>query len=234
MKSITCVIIEDEIASQELLSYKLNELFPEIDIIKIIDNVPEAISYLKIHTPDFIFLDNQLKGGYGIQLLQELNEIHFDIIFLTAHADYALQAFRYNAIHYLLKPLITSDFIDAVDRILTKRKKNFDSDKKLFINSQNESYFIPHSQIIYLQSSGAYTELISRNKKYTISKNLGKLEAEIDSEKFIRINHSHLVNRIHIQSVEKGKQAFLILKNEDKLPISQRKYTSVITLLEKE
>jgi two-component system LytT family response regulator len=231
--NLNCVIIEDEHASQELLRLKLTEYFPQITVLKIIDNVSEAIDFLQSNSTDLVFLDNQLKGGFGIQILEKLKEFSFDIVFLTAHSNHTIEAFKYGATHYLLKPLITEDLIEAINRVFTKRKLEVPKEaRKIIINSQNESVAINHNQITYLKSSGAYTEVNTINRKIIVSKNIGKLEFQLNSNDFIRVNHSYIVNKRHILTIKKGKNAFVVLSNEEEIPISQRRYGFVINQLE--
>lgn len=234
--NLNCVIIEDERASQELLRIKLNEHYPSINILKIIDNVPEALSFLRDHAVDLVFLDNQLKGGFGTQILAELNGFSFEVIFITAYEQHAIDAFRFGATHYLLKPLITDELKEAVDRVF--KKNNLETSKherKISINSHKESVSLPHSQITYLKSNGAYTEVNTLNeRKYFVSKNIGKMESQLDSDEFIRVSHSYLVNRTHIVSIKKGRNTFILLSNDEQIPVSQRKFSHVISEIERE
>lgn len=233
--NLKALIIEDEPASQELLALKLERFFPDIELLKIIDNAPDALAFLTNNKVDIVFLDNQIKGGYGIQILEALPSIQFDVIFHTAHADYALQAFKFGAIHYLLKPLITSDFLDAVNRAIAKRSGQpigKEPEKKFIVNSQQETLALDFDQLYYFQSSGAYTEVNTIDKKYILSKNLGKIETELDSKKFLRVNHNFIVNKDKIESIEKGKNALINLSNRERIPISQRRYQFVLAAFE--
>lgn len=219
---MNCVIIEDELAGQEIIKYKLNQYFPEIKILKIIENKQEAIEFIKSNSEiDLIFVDIEIKGGNSIEFFSDLGLIKFEIIFITAYENFAIHAFKIGATHYLLKPFKDVDFKTAVQRVIDNSTN--DIDLVLKIPYKNEWVSIPFSDIIYLKSDGSYTNIISTNKTYISSKKLGDFEKNIENSNFFRVHHSYIVNLSKIEKIIKGRNGKIHLANNDIIPISQRK-----------
>lgn len=232
---MNCVIIEDEIAGQEILKYKLNKFFPEIKIIKIIESKDEAIIFLNQHHNEinFIFLDIQLKGGTGIEVIEACSFLqNLNIIFTTAYEKYALDAFHFNAAHYLLKPINDVDFQEAIQRIY--KRNNFTSQTSfLTIPNRNEYFKIQLKEVLYFKSDGSYTEIFTEQKKIISSKNMGDIEKILPESNFVRVHHSYIINIEKIEHVEKGRTGFVKLIEGTKVPISQRKMPDLINRIKK-
>jgi two-component system LytT family response regulator len=233
---MNCVIIEDELAGQEIIKFKLNEFFSEISILNVIDNTSEAIRYLTENREniDFVFLDIEIKGGSGIDVLNSLKEFSFDIIFTTAYEHYALQAFEFGATHYLLKPINDKSFKIAVNRVIEKSIKIENQHlESILITNKNENYFIKLAEIMFLKSDGAYTEFYLEDKKLVSTKNIGEFEKTLSENIFFRIHHSYIVNKSFIKSFNKGRNGKIHISEEHILPISQRKIVEFTKFLEK-
>src|SRR5437773_12345205 len=110
-------VVDDEFQSRRFLTKMLQEYFPEVSIVGEASNVEEALNGIKQYEPDIVFLDIQMKGETGFDLLKRLPEINFALIFVTAFDQYAIKAFRFNAIDYLLKPIVTEELIEAVRKV---------------------------------------------------------------------------------------------------------------------
>lgn len=226
-----CIIIEDEKSGQELLKYKMSSLFPEIKILSIIDNKDDAVRFLENNEIDFIFLDIQIKGGTGINVLESLNQINFDVIFTTAYNNYMEDAFEIGAVHYLMKPFKDADLKTAIDRVYRKNYAHKEN-QTLVVSNKNELQIVKLSEIIYLKSDGSYTEIFLVNNKYISSKNMGEIEKVLDPTLFFRVHHSFIVNKNYIQKIEKNRNGNILLKNNHVVPISQRKLNDFIKQLE--
>ncbi len=221
---MNCVIIEDELAGQELLKIKLTRFFPEIQIVRIIDNKTEAVKFLNENPygVDFIFLDIQIKEGTGLQVLQEVENRHFEVIFTTAYDQYTLDAFQQEATHYLLKPIQDSELKTAVERLL-KKKNNNRGNETIIIPNKNSFFSLKINEILYFKSDGSYTEIFTSDKKLISSKNIGYFEKLLDKNHFFRVHHSYLVNKAHIVEVQKGRGGNVILTGNIQIPVSQRR-----------
>ena len=216
---IQCVIIEDEKASQDALIRKLNVFYPNINITAVIDNAPGAITYLSENKIDLVFVDNHIKQGRGMDVINHFKEKKFKIIFSTAFSEYAIEALNNNASYYLLKPYSDDEFKLAVQKCVLSDK---DTIKSITIGSNKEIVFF--KSILHLQSEGAYTIFhLEGGKTIYTSKNIGYYEKLLPSKYFFRIHHSSIVNQSKIKTINKGLNAYALLKNGTQLQISTRK-----------
>jgi len=237
------VIIEDEKGAVNILKYLLKTINKDMNIVGVAEGVTEAYTIIQQKQPDLVFLDIKLKDGSAFDLLKMFNEINFWIIFTTAYNDFAIKAFKFSAIDYLLKPIDIIDLKEAINRakklnqIRIKHREmllilqNYLNNKidKIVLNLSDEKKILLIKNIIRLEADGAYTVFITNEGKITTSKNLKNYQEMLGNEKFIRIHQSHLINKDFIKSYEKS--GYLILKNDEKIPVSFRKRNLIKTLL---
>lgn len=218
---IRCAIIEDELASRDILIERLRTFYPELEIKATIREKVEAVEFLTKNKVDLVFMDNHLIGGLGVQVLKEADMKNMEVIFVTAYTDYALEALNYGAAYYLLKPFSDGQFREAVDRALRKI-----SDRRRFLMVGTKQDTMIHlNEVNYIKSEGVYSVFHMKDgRKVISSKNLGLFESRLSFYNFYRIHHSLIVNVDEIACVEKGSNPMVKLKNgEIKLPVSQRK-----------
>ncbi len=219
------IIIEDEQPARVTLKSYLSRYFANIHIVAEIESIKEAVDYLSKNSPDIIFLDVQLEDGKGIDLLTKINSADYKIIFTTAHEEYALDAFKHKAFGYLVKPLDPLDFKEIVGRVINDLKGNPSelSKRKIKILVGHGHQWIALSEIIRCEAKSNYT-LIYTSKSESpliISKTLKHMEEEIlDSDRFLRIHHSHLVNKEFILN-EIIIDNHILLKTGDRIPVSR-------------
>ena len=218
---INCLIVEDEKSSQELLLSRLRELFPDIEVVGIIDSFREAVAFLKRYRIDIVFLDNHIKGGSGLGVLSQIPVMNFQVIFSTAYTEYAIEALNHGAVYYLLKPFSKEEFATGVKKALAKVTQF----RGLLVIGQGNKKAIQLDQLMYIESEGAYTFFVLSNKEKEISsRNLGSFEDKLPADRFFRIHHSYIVNINYIERVERGESLFVQLTDgETRLPISQRR-----------
>lgn len=227
---IHCVIIEDEIAGQVILSKKL-EMFPQCFICEIFDNTKDAIAYLSENEVDVVFLDIHLKGGSGIEVVEAIENRTFESVFITAHKDYAVDALNNNyASYYLLKPINNAEFTKAMESVLQKVKKKKES-SIIFVSHKGVSYGISVSDILYFQSDGPYTHIFTVDRQYLSSRNIGYFESIVSSDNFFRIHHSYLINVTKGKELMKTKGGVVIMENDIELPVSQRKLGDFVSFI---
>jgi two-component system LytT family response regulator len=234
------VIVEDEIASQEYLSEILRKAFPNLEIASIVDNVTDAIEAIRAHEPDILYLDIEIKLGTGFDVLSQLASRPFEVIFTTAFNTFALEAFRYHAIDYLLKPLSATHIIEATERCIKRFKKDRDNvslDKlieqlslprlqksKLGIHTLEGIEFVDVSDIVYGEAKGNYTELWMKNgTRITTSRKLKEIEEHLPEQQFFRIHHSYIVNLQFTKKYHKGRGGYIVLHDGKSLPVSSAK-----------
>jgi len=218
---IHCAIIEDEDQEQVLLQTLIERLYPEIVIDTIIDNVKQATEFLTQSRVDLVFLDNHLKGGYGLDVIK--NTIHqgFEVIYETAYSDYAIEALNKGAAYYLLKPYSEFQFKVAVEKAIRKiNEKN-----RLLVISSGHDGILKLDDILFIHSDGPYTHFILKdNPRVMASKNLGYFEKRLPENIFFRTHHSYIVNIDHVKKVEKSPTLKLVLSDgHTRIPVSQRK-----------
>lgn len=233
-------------ATQTLLQQYCSDFFEEIEIA---DGVHSGFSKIQEYNPDLVFLDVEMDDGTGFDLLAKFKSIDFQVIFVTAHDKYAINAFRFSAMSFLLKPIDSDELMNA----LLKAKEyihlkdsnaqyqifkahllesNNNQDKKIAIKDSNAIHFVQISQILHCESDGPYTTFILKEgNKIVTSKNLKEYEELLLPFGFLRSHHSHLINVQQISRFEKNDGGFLIMSNGDKIPVSQRKKEYILQQL---
>lgn len=240
----TCLIIDDEKLARELLREFL-EAFPEIEIIGECSKGTEAVEQINKLKPDLIFLDVQMPGMNGFDVLDEIEHEPY-VIFSTAYDQYAIKAFERNAVDYLLKPLDQERFKLAVERAL-KRKQTEEGkledllgslrpvntrtsyDSHLFVQKSEKLFNLPVEDIVYLEASGDYTVISTKNDQFVSSSGIGKLEELMNPEIFIRVHRSTIVNVNYLKEIERHFNGGMIVKmqNGKSFPVS-RTYAKLI------
>lgn len=224
---IQTIIVEDEITGQELLKLNIAEFFPECNIIAVVDNVKDAISSINTLRPRLVFLDIQIKGGTGFDVLEKIEYDSVKIVFVTAFSNYAIQAIKSRAVDYILKPINKTEFKATANHIRkTYFKKpedlNFLS-QSLAIKTSAGTEYIRFDQILYLKADGAYTHIQLVSNTMLSAKNIGEYENILPATSFFRCHHSYIVNTMHIEKLKKGRNGIIYLNNNHNVPISQRK-----------
>jgi two-component system LytT family response regulator len=242
------IIVEDEVASQEYLSNILLTNFPQLEIVALADNVPDAVSAIDMHQPGIVFLDVEIKLGTGFDVLAQLPKRSFEVVFTTAFNTFALEAFRFHAIDYLLKPLNVSEVIEATERSMLRAKQGSDNtllDKlleqlnhpvvqktKLGIHTLDGIEFVEVPDIVYGEANGNYTDLWMKNgTKITTSRKLKDMEESLPRQMFFRIHHSFIVNLQYVKKYHKGRGGYLVLHDGQSLPVSSAKKDDFIAWL---
>lgn len=245
------LIIDNEEPIRTELKNLITTYCPIIESIDEANGVAAGIKAISNGNPDIVFLDVEMDDGTGIDLVKQLNGIiTFQLIFITAHNKYAVDAFKLSAIDFLLKPIDSTELIESVNRAEKNIKtqsldrqlqilqeslgdlKNYD--KKIALKDSDSIYFIKVSDIIRCEASGAYTVFhIQNHKDILMSKGIKEFEDLLHNFGFYRTHHSHLVNLKKIVRFDKADGGILILDNEEKVPVSQRKKDNLLALLEK-
>ncbi|HQW46145.1 MAG: response regulator transcription factor [Bacteroidetes bacterium] len=251
MNTINCLVIDDEKQARNALRDLIVNDFPYVHIIAEADGVATAIAAIDTHKPDLIFLDINLGDGTGFQVLQQVQWKQCMVIFTTAYDQYAVAAFKLNAIDYLLKPVMMEDLQGALEKVHTKLsdkhiaqqlawfqemiQSNKSQDKKIVLKDNENIYFVKVHDIIRCQAEGTYTEFyLLPNQKITVSKSLKEYEDLLLPFDFIRVHHSHLINKEKIQKYLKSDGGSLLLEGNHIVPVSQRRKAMVMSLLQLE
>jgi two-component system, LytTR family, response regulator len=246
---IKAMIVDDKTAAIELLRWLIREHCPEITAVVSATSVREALPLIESFTPDILFLDIQLPQETGFDLLAKVKKWDFEVIFTTAFNEYAIQAIRFSALDYLLKPINGNDLTKAVERFKAKKEfapageelyRNFirnitrENDKplKLALPGINGIQYVLLEDIIRLQAERNYTRLYFVNgKQFLSSKTLSEYEKVLRDSGFIRVHRSHLINPMHIAGYE--RQGMVKLKDGCEIEVSRRKKDSLVNLYRK-
>jgi len=227
------LIIDDEILSREDLKALLLEI-AEVNVIGEADTVDEAKKLIKSSNPDLIFLDIQMPGKSGFELLKEI-ETKAHIIFVTAFDEYAIRAFEVNAQDYLLKPVDRNRLALAIDRLITDKDNLLDSSKKIeysdhiFLLANNSHQFVKIASIIKITSAGNYSEISTTSEfKGLVYKSLKEWENKLPEKNFVRIHRNAIINLEYVDHVEEWfNSSFRVyLTGVDKPLIMSRRYAT--------
>ncbi len=230
------LIVEDEPAAANLLKTLLREYCPQVRVMAEAGDVVEAVERIQMLHPDLVFVDIELRDGTVFDALDQLGDFRGHLIFTTGHDDFALRAFRYNAIDYLLKPIGPEALVEAVAKLNvqaqslrlrydmlreTVRTENFE---KIVLSVSEEYHVVEVSDIVHISGEGNYST-VHRNqgKQIIVSKPLKFFEDTLPAERFCRVHQSHLVNFACVKKVLKGDEQGILLQNEEIIPLSRRK-----------
>lgn len=243
---IKALIVDDKTSAIELMRWLIKENCPEITSVTSAISVAEALPLIANFEPDIVFLDIQMPQQSGFDLLTKVKKWNFEVIFTTAYNEYAIQAIRFSALDYLLKPVNAGDLTSAMERFKAKRDfaqggeelyRNFiqnlsstnNKPGKLALPGISEIQYVELDNIVHLQAERNYTRLFfAKGNNFLSSKTLLEYEKILKESGFIRVHKSHLVNKKYIASYE--KQGILHLKDGTSIEVSRRKRDIVVSL----
>lgn len=236
--TLTAIIVDDEEKARNMLQMLLSENCPQVTVLAHCSNVPEAVKAIQLHNPDVVFLDVDMPGCTGFELLDFIAEVNFEIIFTTAFSEYALQAFRVSALDYLMKPINIKELVIAVQKAEQKQKPDiYNRQLKLILDNYNTKKletlaistldtveFVNVNDIMYLQAESAYTRIvINGSKDIVASKNIKEFEDTLLAcSNFIRTHRSYLVNTNYILRYNKTEGGSVEMKAGQQLPVSKK------------
>lgn len=235
------IIVDDEWNNISNLQRMIREHCPLVEIVATADNADTARALIASHQPDLLFLDIQMPGKNGFELLQSVPDPGFEIIFVTAFDKYGIQAIRFSAIDYLLKPVAVPDLKEAVERAesrVQQKKKNRQLDNllhflqqkdeaqnhKIALPSARETRFVRPAEIMYCEAKNNYTVFyLSGGEKLIISKPLFEYEELLAGYGFVRCHNSFLINTSFVKSLTKENGGGVVLEIGTELPISKQR-----------
>jgi two-component system LytT family response regulator len=208
---MSTVIIDDEPKAIAIMRSLIEEHCPELRIVADAGRLETAIEVLNTHRPQLVFLDVDLTGVTGFDLLERLEDRSFHVILVTAHPEFAVKAFRYSVIDYLMKPVDEEELKQAVHKVAeliereggkatTSRPGDPHQRQTLRIPSMEGARFVPMDDIVRLEAEGSYTAIHTRRARYVSSYNLKHFEEHLDHAVFIRIHRSHVINSKQVKA----------------------------------
>lgn len=239
---IRTVLIDDETRLLSSLQTMLKRNCPQVDVIGACRSADEALIKIKETNPELVFLDIAMPGKDGFGLLKEIGDIRFRIIFVSAHDEYSLRAFKFSAVDYLLKPVAEDELVAAVKKaeqsILQEQtlQKSIEAlmhnlkpqantqEKKLCLSTLTGFHVVSLSDIVYCEAEGPYTNFYLLNdKKICVSRPLADYELLLSGDDFFRVHKSFLINLHHTREYRRGEGGVVILSNDAEIYVSRRK-----------
>ncbi|MCD6065326.1 MAG: two component transcriptional regulator, LytTR family [Bacteroidetes bacterium] len=243
---ITAILIDDEENSREVLRDLLENFFPEVELLGEAGSVEEALKLVNEKKPQLVFLDIQMPRQSGFNLLTRFEEVPFEVIFVTSYDQYAINAIKFSALDYLLKPVEIKDLQAAIDKakknITLKTKSTLqivnllhtvDTDikgRKIAVHVGDHVKLLAPSAILYIESDGRYSIITTKeNERFTTSKYLKDFEEYLGNDtQLIRIHKSCMINASHIKTYSKGEPCFIEMLNGKVFEIARRKKAEIL------
>lgn len=237
---IRTLIIDDEPPCSERLTRLLNQYCPSVQIAGSFSTVPDGLKGIHELRPDLVLLDVMIGTETGFDLLKQLPAIKFDLIFTTAFERYAVQAFKFSAIDYLLKPVDPDDLVQAIEKVEKKQSSNelsgkldalfhnlknsHDLSKRIAIPTSTGLRFVQAADIVRCQSEANYTIIFLKDKqKITVAKTLKEFEDLLSEHNFYRVHNSHLINLAFIKTYNRGKGGFVCMNDDSVIEVASRR-----------
>lgn len=239
---LNCIVVDDEGRSRENLKVLLEEFCREVNVVGLCATTSEAANVLQKEAVDLVFLDVQMQRETGFDLFAKVEKRNFEVIFTTAYAEYAIKAFKFSALDYLLKPIDIEDLNQAVEKVRKQKSKpgvdlreqlaqlagNLQpggaQHHKIALPTSNGYAFVRISEILYCESSSNYTLIyLNDGKKYTVTRTLKEYEEMLKSHHFFRIHNSYLINMEAVKQYIRGDGGSVVLTNNVTLDVSKRK-----------
>lgn len=247
---IRAVIIDDEVHSIETLKWKLENYCPDVKVEAAFTSPAEGVEYLKKNNINILFLDIEMPMLNGFDVLEEVGkDIGFDVIFITAYDNFGIQAVKFSALDYLMKPVQNKELKEAIDKHQRKSGQysaaeqiegllqNVQAEKKgragkIALASKDIIEFVDPEEIIVCTSSSNYTEVfLSDGRKKVISRTLKEFEDLLVPCNFFRPHHSHLINLAEVKEFIRGDGGYIVMKNKMKIPVSKNKKDELLSQL---
>lgn len=241
------IIIEDDKHTVTMLNDIVSSNFKDINFLGDASTISDGIELIKTKQPNFIFLDVNLEDGKSFNILKQFVNPNFKVIFVTSYSKYAVDAFKFSAIDFVLKPFTTNEILAAVEKVIKEHDKdnytklldtffyNYSSaeNKKLVLKNLDEIHVVNIDDIIYIKSDNNYSTFHLKNdKEILVSKTLKSFEEKLKGTSFFRCHQSYLVNLNLMKSYDK-KNDLLVFLNKAELPVSQSKKAFLLDFLNK-
>ncbi|HEX5653509.1 MAG TPA: LytTR family DNA-binding domain-containing protein [Chitinophagaceae bacterium] len=235
---IRCVLIDDESNSLEMMEWLLKTYCPQVQIEAMCNAAGMGIEAIQKYKPDVIFLDIEMPHMNGFDMLEQFDKLFFDVVFCTAYDQFAIKAFKYSALNYLLKPVDPEDLKETIRRIEEKKttpsREQLDllfqsirqaarpTIQRIALTTGDGMIFVPTQDILYCQAESNYTSVVLRDgKKILVSKVLKEIDETLSGPDFYRIHHSYLINLNHIKKYVRGDGGYVIMDNDVTVSISR-------------
>ncbi|HPE19303.1 MAG TPA: LytTR family DNA-binding domain-containing protein [Tenuifilaceae bacterium] len=246
---INAIIIDDEAHARQTIRAILKSSCDDVNIVAEAANVAEAVNGIKQFQPQLLFLDINLPDGNGFDILKQVDHKNLRIIFITAYQEYAIQAIKFSAFDYILKPINPKELIETVRKAIDEentfgyeeRFQTFFNNinqatpekKKIVLKTADKIHVVDIKNIVRCESDNAYTTIVvNTGKSIVVSKSIKSFDEMLSSQGFMRVHQSHLINTNYISYYNKHEGGFLVMSDNSNVPISNQKKPLLIEYLE--
>ncbi len=246
---IRAVIIEDEKSNRDNLAKILSVYCPKVEVLALCASAIEGRKSIMEHSPDLVFLDIEMPGGSGFSLLESIDEINFEVVFITAFDHYGIKAVKFCALDYLLKPVDILELVHAVDKVekriaektenlrlktMLSNRQNKKADQKIAIPLSDKIEFIEIVSIVRCEGESNYTHIYLKSGEHILaSKTLKEFDELLCEHNFLRVHQSHLINLYEIKTYVKTDGGYLKMKDGASVSISRQRREMVMERLKK-
>ncbi|WP_298792046.1 LytR/AlgR family response regulator transcription factor [uncultured Allomuricauda sp.] len=248
--TLKVVIVEDEKHSREILKSLLEEFCKDVQVIATASSVDEAVKVLSVYSPDIVFLDIELQSGVGFEILEQIKEPSFEIIFTTAFEKYAVKAIKFSSLDYLLKPIAldelqksiekarvkmdTNVYRQQLDTLLQSLSRESSKQEKICLATTAGMEFIAIDDIVLCKADGSYTSFVLKSKNsLLVSKHLKEYENLLADQLFMRVHNSYLINLREVKKYIKSDGGYIIMSNDMHVSLSPRKKDDLIEAMKR-
>lgn len=239
MNKFPAILVDDEQDSRDILSRYLEKYCPQVELLAKCDSVKSGLEAISKHQPKIVFLDIEMPYGNGFDLLDQVGDVNFETVFVTAYDNYAIKALNQSAAYYLLKPIDIEELIAAVEKICAELKqedpilhakilldnlKEGDKPKKIMLPTMEGFEIVSISEIIYCEADDNFTRFhLADKRELLICRTLKYFEETLTDEPFIRIHRSHMINLHYVIRYTKGKGGYVTMENDKELEVAPKK-----------
>jgi two-component system LytT family response regulator len=247
---IRCVLIDDESNSLEMMEWLLKTYCPQVKIEAMCNAASKGIEAINKYKPDLVFLDIEMPHMNGFDMLEQFDKLTFDVVFCTAYDQFAIRAFKYSALNYLLKPVDPEDLKETIRRVEERRsapsKEQIEllfqnikqtvkpTAQRIALTTGDGMIFVPTQDILYCQAESNYTSVIlAGGKKIVVSKVLKDIDEALSGPDFFRVHNSYLINLNQISKFVRGDGGYVIMADGATVSISRSRRQEFMELFEK-
>jgi two-component system LytT family response regulator len=248
-KPITAILVDDEADNRELLSNLLERFFPEVEVLGVADSVEDAYQLAVRVKPQLVFLDIQMPRANGFNLLKKFKPVPFEVIFVTSYDQYAINAIKFNALDYILKPVEMESLQETIKRAVEKiahqkqstsqivnllySLENETDEKRIAVHVSDKVKIINTADVLYIEADGRYATIVTRaDERFSTAKILKDFEDYFgENSPFVRVNKSFLANTSYIKSYSKGEPFMIELAGGTVFEVPRRKKAEVLEKL---
>ena len=246
---IRCVLIDDETNSLEMMEWLLKTYCPQVKIEAMCQAAAEGIKAINEYKPDVVFLDIEMPHMNGFDMLEQFDKLFFDVVFCTAYDQFAIKAFKYSALNYLLKPVDPEDLKETIKRIEERKgipgKEQIDlllqnlrqatkpALHRIALTTNDGLLFVSTADIMYCEAESNYTNVVLSTRKIMVSKTLKEIDEALAGPDFYRIHNSFLINLNHIQKYVRGDGGYVLMNDGKSVSISRSKRQEFMDMFSK-